>query len=44
MSVRVWGKNLSNEDYAVQLYTLAQGDGINIAPGRTFGVSFDVKF
>jgi len=44
VSVRVWGKNLSNEDYAVQLYTLAQGDGINVAPGRTFGATFDVKF
>jgi len=43
-SVKVWGKNLTNKAYAVQLYSLAQGDGINVAPGRTFGASLGMKF
>jgi iron complex outermembrane receptor protein len=44
LSVRAWGKNLFNKDYAAQLFTLAQGDGINIAPGRSFGVTFGALF
>ncbi|KRB85352.1 hypothetical protein ASE00_00660 [Sphingomonas sp. Root710] len=44
LSVKAWGKNLTNKAYAVQMFTLAQADGINIAPPRTFGATVGVKF
>jgi iron complex outermembrane recepter protein len=43
-SVRLWGKNLSNSVYAVALFSQTNGDVIEYAPPRTFGVNVDRRF
>jgi iron complex outermembrane receptor protein len=42
--VKVWGKNISNTAYAQQILAQATTDIVVVADGRTFGVTFGVKF
>ena len=42
--IRLWGRNLTNEAYAVQINSSAFVDGVNVAAGRTFGVTGGVHF
>lgn len=42
--VMLFGRNLANEDYAVLLYSQIQGDAIQYAPPRTYGVSVKFNF
>lgn len=41
--VRLWGKNLTGEQYAAYVNTSIE-DELAAAPPRTYGVSFDAKF
>jgi len=43
-SLKLWGKNLSNEAYAVQMNAQPQSDGVAVGPGRSYGVTLGVKF
>ncbi|GGC12929.1 TonB-dependent receptor [Novosphingobium endophyticum] len=43
-SARIWGRNLGNTAYALQMNSQAVGDAIGMAPGRTFGVTLGAKF
>jgi len=40
----LWAKNLSNETYAVYLAAQANGDSIQYAPPRTYGITLQYKF
>lgn len=42
--IDVWAKNLTNESYALALFTESQGDVIQYAPPRTFGVRLKTSF
>ena len=44
LSLRAWGKNLSNKVYATQLTETGFGDNAEFAPGRTWGLTVDVRF
>ena len=44
ISAKIWGRNLLNEDYAVALAAQTNGDFIQWAPPRTYGVTFTTKF
>lgn len=43
-SVKLWGRNLGNEAYAVQMNAQPQSDGVAIGPGRSYGVTLGVQF
>jgi len=43
-SVRLWGRNLGNKAYALQMNSQTVGDAIGLAPGRTFGITLGGKF
>lgn len=43
-TARVWGRNLGNAAYALQMNSQAVGDAIGMAPGRTYGVTLGAKF
>ena len=43
-SIKLWGRNLLNKDYAVALASQTNGDFIQWAPPRTFGVTGTAKF
>ncbi len=43
-SLKIWGKNLGNEAYAVQMNAQPQSDGVAIGAGRSYGVTLGVKF
>jgi iron complex outermembrane receptor protein len=43
-NVKIWGHNLSNSQYAQSLASQANGDYIQYAPPRTFGVTFEHRF
>lgn len=43
-SVRLWARNLTNEQYALGLYSVEYGDLYEAAPGRTYGVTAGVRF
>lgn len=40
----LWGKNLANEEYAVYLAAQANGDSIQYAPPRIYGVTLQYEF
>jgi iron complex outermembrane recepter protein len=42
--VDLWGKNLANESYALAMFTESQGDVIQYAPPRTFGIRVKATF
>jgi iron complex outermembrane receptor protein len=42
--VDLWGKNLANEAYAYALFSESQGDVIQYAPPRTFGIRVKATF
>jgi len=42
--VKLWGRNLNNAAYAVSLASQANGDYIQYAPPRTYGVTVEAKF
>jgi iron complex outermembrane receptor protein len=42
--ISAFGRNLANELYATTLYTQANGDIVQYAPPRTFGVMIERKF
>lgn len=44
LTLRFWGKNLTNAIYATQLTETAFGDNASYAPGRTYGVTLGVKY
>jgi len=44
LSVKLWGKNLTDETYANWLLANANGDLVFYAPARTYGVSLMMKF
>ena len=43
-SLQLWGKNLTNAEYATTLGSSAQSDYIALAPGRTYGMTLVAKF
>ena len=43
-SVKLWGRNLGDEVYAVQMNAQPQTDGVSVGPGRTFGVTLGARF
>lgn len=43
-SIEIWGKNLTNKFYALQIYTQKSGDVVVPAAGRTFGVTLRADF
>jgi iron complex outermembrane receptor protein len=43
-SLRLWGKNLTNNQYTVAMYSQTNGDYAIYAPPRTFGVTVSRKF
>lgn len=43
-SIKLWARNLLNKDYAVALASQTNGDFIQWAPPRTFGVTGTAKF
>jgi iron complex outermembrane recepter protein len=43
-SFTAWARNLTNEVYATQLQARTTGDVVQVAPGRTFGVTAGLKF
>ena len=43
-SVKLWGKNLGDVAYAVQMNAQPQSDGIAVGPGRSYGVTLGVAF
>lgn len=43
-SLTAWGRNVTNEVYATQLQARTTGDVVQVAPGRTFGVTASRKF
>jgi iron complex outermembrane receptor protein len=42
--VRLWGKNIGNQDYAETIFSQARGDVIEYAPPRTYGVTYQRNF
>jgi iron complex outermembrane receptor protein len=44
LSVRLWGKNLTNRQYLVYLVSQGQGDLGEYAPPRTFGLTIEKHF
>lgn len=44
LSFKLWGKNLGNEAYAVQMNAQPQSDGVAIGPARSFGATFGIRF
>ncbi len=44
LRVSAFGRNLTNEAYADTLYAQANGDIIQYAPPRTYGVKIERKF
>jgi iron complex outermembrane recepter protein len=43
-SVSLWGKNLTNKDYATSLVSQSNGDYADFAAPRTYGVTLSKKF
>lgn len=41
--VRLWGRNLTNVAYALQMNTQTVGGAIGMAPGRTFGITLGTR-
>ncbi len=44
LTVKLWGRNLTNTVYALQLEESSYGDNRDTAPGRTFGATVRVDF
>lgn len=44
LSVKLWGKNLTNEAYAVQMNAQPQSDGVAIGAGRSYGLTLGFRF
>lgn len=44
LTVKLWGRNLTNTVYALQLEESSYGDNRDTAPGRTFGATLRVDF
>lgn len=44
LTVKLWGRNLTNSAYALQLEESSYGDNRATAPGRTFGATLRVDF
>lgn len=42
--LRIWAKNITNEDYATTVFSQFNGDVIQYAPPRTFGVTLKRSF
>ena len=42
--IEIWGRNITNEEYAVQKLTVATGTVVALAPPRTYGVNFKFDF
>ena len=42
--VRLWGRNLTDQVYALQTNSVDSGDNRNAAPGRTFGLTAGLHF
>ncbi|MDB5576031.1 MAG: TonB-dependent receptor [Bradyrhizobium sp.] len=43
-SVKLWGRNLGDKVYAVQMNAQPQADGVSVGPGRTYGVTLGARF
>jgi iron complex outermembrane receptor protein len=44
LTIRMWGKNLTNAVYATQMTVTAFSDNMEVAPGRTYGVTLGLHF
>jgi iron complex outermembrane receptor protein len=42
--IRLWGRNLTDEDYAATLFSQFNGDVIQYTPPRTYGVTVERRF
>jgi len=44
VAIKIWGKNLTNAQYANQITSSNSADNANVAPGRTYGLTVDEHF